>query len=201
MVGFLRHDRHITKFSLYGCNIDDKDTKEFTRLTSISSLDLHGTKISIEAVEALAKLTNLTSLDLHSNKISDKGIEALAKSYYLKFKAYNRDCEYCGDKSDIYRFLIKFYSQNKSVDNLSPDSIKKAVFNTARLDSRGETIEYVLERSDKCLCLINSKDEQVHTLFHFYSYNPRVQQLLLDRGLIPEKELERDMLQNTSQDR
>ncbi|MDX5462120.1 MAG: hypothetical protein O7157_00910 [Wolbachia endosymbiont of Tetragnatha montana] len=186
---------NLTSLDLSGNEISDKAIEALANgnLTSLTSLDLHGNKISDKGIKALANgnLISLTSLDLGCNKISDKAIEALAKSHYLRSIACGMDCNYHGDKSHIHKFLVRLYCENKSVDNFNPDSIKEAVFSTARLDYKGEAIKYVLERSNKYPFLINSKDKRGRTLFRFYNHSSKVQQLLFEHGLIPEKKRNR----------
>lgn len=169
-----------------------------------------------EVVKALlAKshtLKALKSFCFAFNNFSVEGIEAFAQLEYLlgetktdKFNASNIRTTVGpseGACKIFYDFLKKEYSKNRSLDIADEDSVKKMIFDMARIDNNGDSVKYILEQPDKYPFLINSQDEQGHTLPHFYTHFPRMQEFLFKHGLIPEKEPERDTeSQNILQDR
>jgi hypothetical protein len=188
LVNFLLNKGSITGLTLINCRVNDEDAKELANLANLKKLNLFKNEIGDEGVKELIKLTNIQELRLLSNKISGKGIEALAKSHYLKYGSDVVNSSCAVDKEDLYRFLVTLYYLNKSIDNLSEDSVKREIFNVARC-RRDETIKYILSKPDKYPFLINSQDKQGHTLSRFYTDSPEMQKFLFERGMIPEQEM------------
>ncbi|WP_265017231.1 TomO hydrophobic C-terminal domain-containing protein [Wolbachia endosymbiont (group A) of Epistrophe grossularia] len=190
-------------------NIGDKGAEALAKgnLLNLASLELSNNNISAEGAEALAKdnLPNLTSLGLSCNNIGNKGAEALANVNLTKFTKLdlfgnNIDFEHIevlarsqcsgiklGDRDQkvFYDFLLKKCSNNQVVDE---ESIKRMIFIVARSNHSGDLVRYILTQPDKYPFLINSKDEQGHTLSHFYNHSPEIQEFLFKHGLVPEKD-------------
>ncbi|WP_425386408.1 TomO hydrophobic C-terminal domain-containing protein [Wolbachia endosymbiont (group A) of Barypeithes pellucidus] len=200
---------NLKKLNLNHCKVGDEGAEALANgnLTNLKKLNLFSNNISAEGAEALAKdnLPNLTSLDLGCNNIGNKGAEALANVNLTKFTKFdlsynNIDFEHievlarskCSgiklnnrDQKVFYDFLLKKCSNNQVVDK---ESIKKMIFNVARSNYSGDLVRYILTQPDKYPFLINSKDEQWHTLSHFYNHSPEIQEFLFKHGLVPEKD-------------
>ncbi|NUX01343.1 hypothetical protein GO685_02300 [Wolbachia endosymbiont of Madathamugadia hiepei] len=188
-----RYLRNFEEF-LSGNKIGDKGVEALARyLRNLKELNLSGNKIGDKGTEALAKLPNLTELDLSSNKVDCEGYEALARSFYVKYVRGDFRIHH-----DVFKFFVDLYYKNQSIDNLSEDSVKEAIFNVARHGQGEKIVQYTLAKPNEYPFLINSRDEYGHTLYHYYTHSPEMQTFLFEHGLIPEKETE---LQNILQDR
>lgn len=89
--------------------------------------------------------------------------------------------------------LKELWSQARAKSNgnagkLDEDTTKRLFFDLARQNHHRERIELLLNDPDKYTFLINSSDEEGHTLSHFYTHSPEMQKFFFERGLIPEKE-------------
>lgn len=186
LISFLQSNTRITKLTLCLYFIDDRGAEVLANsscLKRLKRLDLHGNKIGDEGAKALANspyFTNLKELSLSSNKIGGEGIEALARSQGSKVKLDP------GAETIFYSFLSsKKHSSNQVVDE---ENVKKMTFKVSRYDRDASIIKYILTKPDKYPFLINSRDEEGHTLAHFYNHSPEMQKFFFERGMIPEKE-------------
>ncbi|WP_265036212.1 leucine-rich repeat domain-containing protein [Wolbachia endosymbiont (group A) of Anomoia purmunda] len=208
--------KNLTSLNLSGNRIDDKGVKELTKLANLTSLSLISCLISVRGVKELAKFTNLTSLNLSGNRIDDKGLKALTKSSCLKNLKKLRlgeieiGIEGIESLAEIKNSGVKLIHSLKEISHrifcdflLKPrphnqvtykKGVKKMIFNVAQHDNSGKIVKHILTQPNKYHFLINSQDEQGHTLSHFYTHSPEMQEFLFKHGLIPEKEpeLERD---------
>ncbi|WP_349967869.1 hypothetical protein [Wolbachia endosymbiont of Armadillidium arcangelii] len=210
---------NLTELNLWSNNIGEEGAKALAKLTNLIKLNLWNNNIGAEGVKALAKLTKLTELNLGSNNIGAEGVKALVNlTKFIKFdlnsnnigikevKALAESEEYwefidefgytcLGSSLVFYQYLKASWSKararsNGNVGKLDENSVKKLFFDLARQNYRREGIELLLNDPDKYPFLINSRDEQGHTLSHFYTYSPEpeMQKFFFERGMVPEEE-------------
>ncbi|WP_349967830.1 hypothetical protein [Wolbachia endosymbiont of Armadillidium arcangelii] len=213
MISFLQENRGITQLFLGGCSIDEEGAKALAKLTNLTKLDLWNNNIGDEGVKALAKLTNLIKLNLWNNNIGAEGVKALVNlTKFIKFDLNSNnigikevkalaESEECWEFIDefgytclgsslvFYKCLKASWSQaraksNGNVGKLDENSVKKLFFDLAQRSYRREEIELLLNDPDKYPFLINSRDEQGHTLSHFYTHSPEMQKFFFERGKI-----------------
>ncbi|WP_395461041.1 hypothetical protein [Wolbachia endosymbiont (group B) of Ablattaria laevigata] len=187
---------NLTQLDLISNQIGNEGAKALGNgnLTNLTQLGLQFNYIDAEGAKALAdsNLTKLTQLDLSVNKIGNKGAKALAESEkYCEFidkithiKGNNEPMGFC-------KRLKKSWSQaraksNSNVSKLDESTIRSLFFDLAQ---RGYTggIKVLLDDYDKYPFLINSRDEQGHTLSHFYNHDPGMQRFFFERGMIPKQ--------------
>ncbi|WP_265016562.1 leucine-rich repeat domain-containing protein [Wolbachia endosymbiont (group A) of Andrena dorsata] len=215
-IGELAQLKNLTSLNLSSDKVSDKGVKELAKLANLTSLSLISCLISVRGVKELAKFTNLTSLNLSGNRIDDKGLKALTKSSCLKNLKKLRlgeieiGIEGIESLAEIKNSGVKLIHSLKEISHrifcdflLKPrphnqvtykKGVKKMIFNVAQHDNSGKIVKHILTQPNKYHFLINSQDEQGHTLSHFYTHSPEMQEFLFKHGLIPEKEpeLERD---------
>lgn len=179
LAGFLERNKSITVLSLRNCNIDSEDIKALS-----------------EALKS-GKLSHLTSLSLNLNDMELKALAESEKHCELVDKLDGRLSEFFKHLKNVWH--EKRASSKGNVNKLDEDTTKKLFFDIARQGYPGICIKHLLRDSDKYPFLVNSRDEQGHTLFHFYNHIRQVQKDLFEHGLIPEQE--EYILQNISQDR
>ncbi|WP_264683214.1 leucine-rich repeat domain-containing protein [Wolbachia endosymbiont (group B) of Euphydryas aurinia] len=179
-----------------------------SNLTNLTQLNLSVNQIDVKGAEALANgnLTKLTKLDLSYNMIGHKGAKALAESEkYYKFidkvthiednnEFFDR-ITHIEDNNEPMGFckrLKELWSQARAksksnVCKLDESTVKKLFFDLAQRGHHTEGIEVLLDDYDKYPFLINSRNEQGHTLSHFYNNDLQMQNFLFERGMIPEQ--------------
>lgn len=149
-------------------------------LKKLEYLDLSGCNIGNKGIKILTEspsLKNLSELKLCDNHI---GLSAMVELTQLELGKLHLNCEHKG----FYDFL--------AAKNLDTEYVKKMVFRMSPYDDDGKAIMHVLKQYDKYGFLINSQDEEGHTLSYFYNRNPRINEILFQHGLIPSKEQARD---------
>ncbi|WP_341822228.1 leucine-rich repeat domain-containing protein [Wolbachia endosymbiont (group A) of Clivina fossor] len=174
-------------------------------LKNLTSLNLKYNCFGDKGAEALANgnLKNLTSLYLRYNGIFNQGAKELAKlknltSLYLshyshrtleaqKALAESRKKVILDRATDYYHFVQDAWSKNSNASRLDENITKELFFKLAMRDGK-DWVVLLLNDLDKYPFLINSRDEEGHTLSHFYTHSPRMQELLFEHGLIPEQE-------------
>ncbi|WP_264730462.1 leucine-rich repeat domain-containing protein [Wolbachia endosymbiont (group B) of Episyrphus balteatus] len=186
----------LTQLDLTKNNIANEGAEALANgnLTKLTQLDLSYNNIGAEGVEALANgnLTKLTRLYLNDNNIDAKGAKALAESEkYCEFidkithiKGNNEPMGFC-------KRLKKSWSQARAksksnVRKLDESTIRSLFFDLAQHGYTGG-IEVLLDDYDKYPFLINSRNEQGHTLSHFYNHDPGMQRFFFERGMIPKQ--------------
>ncbi len=174
----LAQSKTLIKLNLGHNKISDEGAKALAQSKTLINLNLGHNKISDEGAKALAQSKTLTDLILIQNNIGVEGIEALAKLQHCEVVL-------CGGEEIFYNFLSGVYSNKYTMNE---ESLKKVVFEVAQLGYNEDTIQSILTHHDKYRFLINSKDEQGHTLSHFYTNSPEMQKFLFEHGMIPEQE-------------
>ncbi|WP_264704326.1 TomO hydrophobic C-terminal domain-containing protein [Wolbachia endosymbiont (group B) of Apotomis betuletana] len=187
---------NLTQLNLADNNIGNEGAKALAdgNLTKLTRLYLTKNNIANEGAEALANgnLTKLTRLYLNDNNIDAKGAKALAESEkYCEFidkithiKGNNEPMGFC-------KRLKKSWSQARAksksnVRKLDESTIRSLFFDLAQHGYTGG-IEVLLDDYDKYPFLINSRNEQGHTLSHFYNHDPGMQRFFFERGMIPKQ--------------
>ncbi|WP_353278995.1 hypothetical protein [Wolbachia endosymbiont (group B) of Longitarsus flavicornis] len=196
---------NLTKLNLADNNIGNEGAKALANLTKLTQLDLSYNNIGAEGVEALANgnLTKLTRLYLNDNNIDAKGAKALAESEkYCEFIDKITQIEGNNEPMGFCKRLKKSWSQARvksksNVRKLDESTIRSLFFDLAQHGYKGG-IEVLLDDYDKYPFLINSRNEQGHTLSHFYNHDPGMQRFFFERGMIPKQrpEQKRDDLRN-----
>ncbi|WP_341810931.1 hypothetical protein [Wolbachia endosymbiont (group B) of Chesias legatella] len=166
-----------------------------SNLTNLTQLNLSVNQIDVKGAEALANgnLTKLTKLDLSYNMIGHKGAKALAESEkYYKFIDKITHIEDNNEPMGFCKRLKELWSQARAksksnVCKLDESTVKKLFFDLAQRGHHTEGIEVLLDDYDKYPFLINSRNEQGHTLSHFYNNDLQMQNFLFERGMIPEQ--------------
>ncbi len=200
LISFLQEHQDIKKLDLLHNNIGAKGTKalaESPYLANLTELDLRFNNIGAEGAKALAEspyLANLTKLYLSDNNIGAEGVEALAEFSNPKRITIILDRHY----QVLYNFLIESSSKT---GELYKDSVKRMVFAVAQDNHDGTVIKYILKHPKKYPFLINSQDEQGHTLSRFYTRSDDMKKFLFEHGLIPKAPEAKDLiLQNILRD-
>ncbi len=208
---------NLTKLDLSGNNIGAEGVKALAKLTNLIKLDLWNNNIGAEGVKALAKLTKLTELNLGSNNIGAEGVKALVNlTKFIKFDLNSnnigiKEVKALAESEEYWEFMdefgytclvssLVFYKclkaswskararSNGNVGKLDENSVKKLFFDLAQQNHCEEGIKLLLNDPDKYPFLINSRDEEGHTLSHFYTHSPEMQKFFFERGIVPEKE-------------
>ncbi|WP_019236530.1 ankyrin repeat domain-containing protein [Wolbachia pipientis] len=193
-------------------NLHARDLKALAQsphLQNIRKLDLPFSHIDAEGVKALAQsphLQNLRELNLSFQDMNVENVKALVQSPYLKnleklsieniiidCKTIEAIAELCDPRieldvlcSDPYQKFYHFLL-NRKCFTMDEKDIKEMIMDLAPRTGSGRIITHILKNPDKYPFLINSRDEQEHTLAHFYTHNPEMQNFLFERGMIPEK--------------
>ncbi|WP_265041421.1 TomO hydrophobic C-terminal domain-containing protein [Wolbachia endosymbiont (group B) of Melanostoma mellinum] len=184
----------LTQLNLSYNNIGNEGAKALANLTKLTRLDLSYNNIGAEGVEALANgnLTKLTRLYLNDNNIDAKGAKALAESEkYCEFIDKITQIEGNNEPMGFCKRLKKLWSQARAksksnVRKLDESTIRSLFFDLAQHGYTGG-IEVLLDDYDKYPFLINSRNEQGHTLSHFYNHDPGMQRFFFERGMIPKQ--------------
>ena len=188
---------NLTQLDLSNNNIGNKGIEALANgnLGNLTQLDLRSNKIDNKGIEALANgnLGNLTQLYMKNNSLNAKGAKALAES--------EKCCEfidkiiYIEDNNGpiaFFELLKKSWSQaraksNSNVCKLDENTVRSLFFDLAQSGDHTEGIKVLLDDSDKYPFLINSRDNQGHTLSYFYNHNSEMQKFFFERGIIPEQ--------------
>jgi len=197
LISFLQENKNITELSLKNCDIGDEGAKALANgnLTNLTRLFLMRSNIGDAGVKALANgnLTNLIRFCCSGDNFGAKEAKALAES--------GECCEFIDKFASTYRnnitglcyHLKNLWSQareesNGNVSKLDKKVAKDFFFYLAEYNyPKKEVIEPFLDDFNKYPFLINSRDEQGHTLAHFYTHDPEMQKFFFERGMIPEK--------------
>ncbi|WP_264374914.1 MULTISPECIES: TomO hydrophobic C-terminal domain-containing protein [unclassified Wolbachia] len=187
---------NLTQLNLSGNNIGNEGVEAFAKsnLTNLTKLDLSANIICVKGAKALAdsNLTNLAQLDLSLNKIGNEEAKALAESEkYCEFIDKITRTEFNNEPMDFCKRLKKSWSQARAksksnVPKLDESTIRSLFFDLAQHGYKGG-IEVLLDDYDKYPFLINSRNEQGHTLSHFYNDDLEMQNFFFKRGMIPEQ--------------
>ncbi|WP_264684979.1 MULTISPECIES: TomO hydrophobic C-terminal domain-containing protein [unclassified Wolbachia] len=179
------HLQNIRKLDLPFSHIDAEGVKALAQsphLQNLRELNLSFQDMNVENVKALVQspyLKNLEKLSIENIIIDCKTIEAIAE---LCDPRIELDVLYSDPYQKFYHFLL-----NRKCFTMDEKDIKEMIMDLAPRTGSGRIITHILKNPDKYPFLINSRDEQEHTLAHFYTHNPEMQNFLFERGMIPEK--------------
>ncbi|MCC8484152.1 MAG: hypothetical protein LN561_06415 [Rickettsia endosymbiont of Labidopullus appendiculatus] len=208
---------NLTALDIACTALTDVAVDEIAKLTNLTTLNMSCNKLSTKGAAKLGVLSNLVVLDLSYTSLGTKlgtPIDELTKLAKLNelseltklsklTKLYIEGChldftqiEKLSNLSSCHIIfkdtedeLVKLMQDANNPDiNLTHERVKNMVFKLAPSYNFDSFISMVINSPEKYPFAINSRDNDGHSLLHFYNDNPKVQQFLFQHGIVPDQD-------------